>query len=154
MPRTARVAPGGMVFHVLNRGVGRMKLRARFRRERNADFQDFLLLANNFGASNAKGGGVAVVPEPSGTRKGDRNTERGHSTFPLQLFALKTRPRAWQGRVNAALFDHDPSYRREVRQAVRRSSLRSPPLRRCPTCLLYTSPSPRDLSTSRMPSSA
>ena len=26
MPRTARVAPGGMVFHVLNRGVGRMKL--------------------------------------------------------------------------------------------------------------------------------
>ena len=23
MPRTARVAPGGMVFHVLNRGVGR-----------------------------------------------------------------------------------------------------------------------------------
>jgi hypothetical protein len=26
MPRTARVAPGGMVFHVLNRGVGRMQL--------------------------------------------------------------------------------------------------------------------------------
>jgi hypothetical protein len=26
MPRTARVAPGGMVFHVLNRGVGRMGL--------------------------------------------------------------------------------------------------------------------------------
>ncbi len=26
MPRTARVAPGGMVFHVLNRGVGRMRL--------------------------------------------------------------------------------------------------------------------------------
>ena len=24
----------------------------------------------------------------------------------------------------------------------------------CPNCLLYTSPSPRDLSTSRMPSSA
>ena len=24
----------------------------------------------------------------------------------------------------------------------------------CPVCLLYTSPSPRDLSTSRMPSSA
>ncbi len=26
MPRTARVTPGGMVFHVLNRGVGRMRL--------------------------------------------------------------------------------------------------------------------------------
>ena len=26
MPRTARVAPGGMVFHVLNRGAGRMQL--------------------------------------------------------------------------------------------------------------------------------
>ena len=28
------------------------------------------------------------------------------------------------------------------------------PHTQCPTCLLYTSPSPRDLSTSRMPSSA
>ena len=26
MPRTARFAPGGMVFHVLNRGVGRMQI--------------------------------------------------------------------------------------------------------------------------------
>ena len=26
MPRTSRVAPGGMIFHVLNRGVGRMRL--------------------------------------------------------------------------------------------------------------------------------
>lgn len=26
MPRTKRVAPGGMVFHALNRGVGRMKI--------------------------------------------------------------------------------------------------------------------------------
>ena len=29
MPRTARIAPGGMVFHVLNRGVGRMNLFAK-----------------------------------------------------------------------------------------------------------------------------
>jgi len=36
MPRTARVAPGGMVFHVLNRGVGRMRL---FRKA--ADFAAF-----------------------------------------------------------------------------------------------------------------
>ncbi len=26
MPRTARVAPGDMVFHVLNRGMARMQL--------------------------------------------------------------------------------------------------------------------------------
>jgi putative transposase len=26
MPRTARIAPGGVIYHVLNRGVGRMKL--------------------------------------------------------------------------------------------------------------------------------
>ncbi len=26
MPRSARVAPGGMVFHVINRGIGRMDL--------------------------------------------------------------------------------------------------------------------------------
>ncbi len=26
MPRAARLAPGGMLFHVLNRGVGRMEL--------------------------------------------------------------------------------------------------------------------------------
>ena len=36
MPRTARIAPGGMVFHVLNRGVGRMRL---FLSE--ADFEAF-----------------------------------------------------------------------------------------------------------------
>jgi len=34
MPRTARVAPGGMVFHVLNRGVARMRLF-----EKAADYQ-------------------------------------------------------------------------------------------------------------------
>ena len=26
MPRTGRVAPGGMVYHVINRGVGRQQL--------------------------------------------------------------------------------------------------------------------------------
>jgi putative transposase len=36
MPRTARIAPGGMVFHVLNRGVGRMQL---FGKER--DYEAF-----------------------------------------------------------------------------------------------------------------
>ncbi len=34
MPRIARVAPGGMVFHVLNRGVGRMQI---FRAEKDYD---------------------------------------------------------------------------------------------------------------------
>ena len=36
MPRTARVAPGGMVFHVLNRGVAGMQLF-----EKAADYQAF-----------------------------------------------------------------------------------------------------------------
>ena len=36
MPRTARVAPGGLVFHVLNRGVARMQLF-----EKSADYQAF-----------------------------------------------------------------------------------------------------------------
>ena len=36
MPRTARVAPGGMVFHVLNRGIARMLLF-----EKSADYQAF-----------------------------------------------------------------------------------------------------------------
>jgi REP-associated tyrosine transposase len=36
MPRTARIAPGGLVFHVLNRGVARMQLF-----EKPADYQAF-----------------------------------------------------------------------------------------------------------------
>lgn len=36
MPRTARIAPGGMLFHVLNRGVGRMRLFLK-----DADFEAF-----------------------------------------------------------------------------------------------------------------
>jgi len=36
MPRTARHAPGGMLFHVLNRGVGRMRLFLK-----DADFEAF-----------------------------------------------------------------------------------------------------------------
>ncbi len=36
MPRTARVAPGGMLFHVLNRGAGKMRLFLK-----HADFEAF-----------------------------------------------------------------------------------------------------------------
>ena len=36
MPRTARIAPGGMVFHVLNRGVARMQIF-----EKAGDYQAF-----------------------------------------------------------------------------------------------------------------
>jgi len=40
MPRTARVTPGGMVFHVLNRGVGRMRL---FNKDRDYEaFEEIL----------------------------------------------------------------------------------------------------------------
>jgi len=36
MPRTVRYAPGGMIFHVWNRGVGRMRLFLK-----DADFEAF-----------------------------------------------------------------------------------------------------------------
>ena len=36
MPRQARVAPGGLIYHALNRGVGRMTLF-----EKASDFRDF-----------------------------------------------------------------------------------------------------------------
>ena len=36
MPRTARIAPGGMLFHVLNRGVARMQIL-----EKAGDYQAF-----------------------------------------------------------------------------------------------------------------
>ncbi len=45
MPRTARIAPGGGIYHVLNRGVGKMTL---FRGKRDHEaFQRCLLLAMN-----------------------------------------------------------------------------------------------------------
>jgi putative transposase len=40
MPRSARVAPGGMLFHVLNRGVGRMRL---FSKEKDYEAFEALL---------------------------------------------------------------------------------------------------------------
>ncbi len=42
MPRAAKVAPGGVLFHVLNRGVGRMEL---FSKPRKARLSPFLPLS-------------------------------------------------------------------------------------------------------------
>ena len=39
-------------------------------------------------------------------------------------------------------------------EAIESSPAAETPVEEAPVCLLYTSPSPRDLSTSRMPSSA
>ena len=47
----------------------------------------------------------------------------------------------------------DSSQQLGRRQAVKAPGF-DPGIRRFESCLLYTSPSPRDLSTSRMPSSA
>ena len=46
---------------------------------------------------------------------------------------------------------HDPGKTTQVRMTEQRASAR---IGKYEFCLLYTSPSPRDLSTSRMPSSA
>jgi len=55
---------------------------------------------------------------------------------------------------HVAIFDQD-TFSIEARQrGVVRRDLRSTEGGHTWTCLLYTSPSPRDLSTSRMPSSA
>ena len=44
MPRRPRIAPGGLVYHVLNRSVGRMKM---FRTERDFQaFEDLLIEAH------------------------------------------------------------------------------------------------------------
>ena len=44
MPRTARIAPGGMVYHVLNRATGRLRL---FKKDEDfLAFQRVLLLAH------------------------------------------------------------------------------------------------------------
>ena len=45
MPRNARVAPGGLVYHVLNRGHGRRRLFATDRDD--AAFLEVLVLACN-----------------------------------------------------------------------------------------------------------
>ena len=58
MPRTARVAPGGMVFHVLSRGVGRMQLF-----EKAADHQAFeQVLRDNLDRSPMRICAYAVMP--------------------------------------------------------------------------------------------
>ena len=58
MPRTARVAPGGMVFHVLNRGVARMQLF-----EKAADYQAFeQVLRDTFDQSPMRICAYAVMP--------------------------------------------------------------------------------------------
>ena len=51
--------------------------------------------------------------------------------------------------------DNAKSIRSEIRETVKSENLWAPHLpQEYGGCLLYTSPSPRDLSTSRMPSSA
>ena len=54
--------------------------------------------------------------------------------------------------VAAKLGDKDPAMNPRLRSAVQ--AARSANMPKDNICLLYTSPSPRDLSTSRMPSSA
>ena len=59
MPRTARVAPGGMVFHVLNRGVARMQLF-----EKAADYHAFeQVLRDTLDQSPMRICAYAVMPD-------------------------------------------------------------------------------------------
>ena len=69
----------------------------------------------------------------------------------LLLPLLATLPLATA--VEANLFQKEPTYKQIVSQC-KRPGLKYAEYNEIGICLLYTSPSPRDLSTSRMPSSA
>ena len=51
MPRTARHAPGGTVFHVLNRGMGRIRLFAK-----DGDFRAFERAGGSTAVPGGRGG--------------------------------------------------------------------------------------------------
>ncbi len=57
MPRTKRICPGGMIFHVLNRGVGRMKL---FATERDYEAFEEAVAGENKGVRSIYGRGRGV----------------------------------------------------------------------------------------------
>ena len=75
------------------------------------------------------------VSAPSQKTKKD-----AHNDAPKGPEASTDRLERWRGKVKTGL----EGMRKELKQAIEDYQ----------TCLLYTSPSPRDLSTSRMPSSA
>ena len=98
------------------------------------------------------------------TQKAPGNTQRGNADPKTQK-----RPGANQGvnsnpntqKVPEVIQGGEPrkpensrAKRRRESQLITAAPLESSTLRWTPRCLLYTSPSPRDLSTSRMPSSA
>ena len=58
MPRTSRVAPGGFVYHVLNRGVGRRRLF-----DKPADYETFeVILAENLRVRPMRVCGYCLLP--------------------------------------------------------------------------------------------
>ena len=84
-----------------------------------------------------------------------RSKEIGKVELPISSIILDERGRCIGRGVNRRNINKDPLGHAEI-MALRQASLIKNDWRfnECTICLLYTSPSPRDLSTSRMPSSA
>ena len=106
-----------------------------FRRKIGVVFQDFRLLPNKTVYEN-----VAFAMEAAGK---DENSISKDVPYVLQLVGLANKQDRFPG---------DLSGGQKQRVAIARAIVNQPD--RIIACLLYTSPSPRDLSTSRMPSSA
>ena len=80
------------------------------------------------------------------TREEIEAMHRADAWTPPQLLA-----RLDELGLDTSTHEHDPMWTVEDSQRLREDDNEEG---HCKSCLLYTSPSPRDLSTSRMPSSA
>ncbi len=95
MPRTTRQAPGGMVFHVLNRDVGRTRLFRRVNAAETPEELDRLRLSRARGGRSARPAGLRTaarlgiessLPPPARPRKPERRQE-GKTIEPSRFVA-------------------------------------------------------------------
>ena len=84
------------------------------------------------------------------TCSGERNVKTIDTSELLRVFGPFNQPKS-EHRSGQVYEQRDTAYADQSEQVIRHLKQEIEHLN---TCLLYTSPSPRDLSTSRMPSSA
>ena len=93
-------------------------------------------------------GGLVPVATPLGRRKLLAQSDTVALTFTVEATNFSE-----LDTFESLLVTTDPSKVAEIKLKFESAGLQLTAVV-CPICLLYTSPSPRDLSTSRMPSSA